>query len=61
MLKERYQIIQFVGLWGDKRKNTIKYLLSAEKQITIHPIKFSNLDFQKEVNKYIFVMNAKDY
>ena len=61
MLKERYQIIQFAGLWGDKRKNAMNYLLSAEKQITIHPIKFSNLDFQKEVNKYIFVMNAKDY
>ena len=61
MLKERYQIIQFAGLWGDARNTTLKYLRSAEKQVTIHPIKFSSKILQAHVTKYIFIMNARDY
>ena len=61
MMKPKYQIIQFAGLWGDHRNKTLSYLRTAERQVTIHPIKFSNLQYQEEVMKYIFLMNAKDY
>jgi hypothetical protein len=61
MLKPRYQIIFFVGLWKEGRKKIIKHLKKEESQITIHPIKFSNLTYQEEVNKYIFFMNGLEY
>ena len=61
LLKEKYQIIYFVGLWNKRRENVIEYLKKAERQVTIHPIKFSNITYQEEVNKYIFIMNGRDY
>ena len=61
MLKPRYHIINFIGLWKERRKTAMEYLKKAETQITIHPIKFSNLTYQEEVNKYIFFMNGLDY
>ena len=61
LMKPKYQIIHFIGLWGDYRNTTLQYLKSAEKQVTIHPIKFSSLENQVEVKKYIFMMNAKEY
>ena len=61
MLKERYQIILFAGLWRERRNYVINYLRNSEKQLTIHPIKFSNLTYQDVVNKYIYIINARDY
>jgi hypothetical protein len=61
MLKPKYQIIHFSGLWHDRRNNVVRYLKNAKKQVTIHPIKFSNLTLQNEVNKYIYHMNANEY
>ena len=61
MLKPKYQIIHFCGLWNERRNSVIRYLKAADKQVTIHPIKFSNLTLQKEVNNYIYVMNANEY
>ena len=61
MLKEKYQIIYFVGLWNEGRKKTIEYLKKSESQVTIHPIKFSNITYQEEVIKYIYIMNGRDY
>ena len=61
MLKERYQIILFAGLWRERRNLVMEYLINAEKQLTIHPIKFSNLTYQEAVNKYIYMMNGRDY
>jgi hypothetical protein len=61
ILKERYQIILFAGLWKERRNFVIEYLEKAEKQLTIHPIKFSNPIYQEAVNKYIYLMNGRDY
>ena len=61
MLKPKYQIIHFCGLWNDGRNRVVKYLKNADKQVTIHPIKFSNLTLQNEVNKYIYIVNANEY
>jgi hypothetical protein len=61
LMKKEYQIIQFAGLWGDARNRTLKYLRLAEKQMTIHPIKFSSPILQYHVTNYIFLMNARDY
>ena len=61
MLKPRYQIIQFLGLWGDGREEPIQYLRNAYKQVTVHPIKFSNAEYKEEVLKYIFIMKAEEY
>jgi len=61
MLKPKYQIIHFCGLWNDRRNRVVRYLKNADKQVTIHPIKFSNLTLQNEVNKYIYIVNANEY
>ena len=61
ILAPKYQYIYFNGLWKNKRKEVIKYLRSSYKEITIHPIKFSNLDFQHEANKFIYFTNAEEY
>ena len=61
MLKPKYQIIQFCGLWREGRNKVVSYLKNADNQVTIHPIKFSNLTLQNEVNKYIFFINANEY
>ena len=61
ILLNKYQIINIKALWNDERKNVIYYLKKAFNQITIHPIKFSNIYFQNEINKYIYFINAKEY
>lgn len=58
LLLPKYQIIYFKGLYGKERKNSINYLIKDYKQITIHPIKFSNKYLRKQVNKYIYFINA---
>ena len=61
ILAKRYQLIYFVGLWGDERKEAINYLHKAYHQITVHPIKFSEIDNKIKVELYIFFINAKEY
>ena len=61
ILLNKYQIINIKALWNDERKNVIYYLKKAFNQITIHPIKFSNIYFQNEINKYIYFINNKEY
>ena len=56
-----YQFIHFVGLWNEDRKNWLNYLRTADKQIVIHPIKFSDINNQKEVIKYLYFKNAIEY
>ena len=56
-----YQLIHFSGLWNDKRKNWLKYLRTVHRQTVIHPIKFSDINNQKEVIDYLFFKNAIDY
>ena len=57
----KYQIIYFRGLWGEQRKKVINYLKRQYEQITIHPIKFSNITYQKEIILYIYFINAEEY
>ena len=61
LLLPKYQIIYFKGLWGEKRKKSINYLIKDFKQITIHPIKFSNKFLITKVDLYIDFINALDY
>ena len=61
LLYSKYQIIIFRGLWGKKRKEAIHYLKNDYNQIVIHPIKFSNTYFRKEVTLYVYFINSKDY
>jgi hypothetical protein len=61
ILSKEYQLIYLKGLWGDERGKAIFYLKKDFKQITIHPIKFSNISHQSEVNRYIYFTNAKEY
>jgi hypothetical protein len=61
ILAKEYQIIYLNPLSGEDRKKAIIYLKKDFKQITIHPIKFSNLYHQNEVNRYIYFINAKEY
>ena len=59
--KPIYQYIYFSGLWNDNRKNWLNYLRAAHTQTVIHPIKFSDINNQKEVIKYLFFKNAREY
>lgn len=61
VLKPVYQFIFFSGLWNDDRKNWLSYLRTADKQMVIHPIKFSDINNQKEVIKYLYFKNANEY
>jgi hypothetical protein len=59
--KPVYQFIRFSGLWNEDRKNWLNYLRTADKQMVIHPIKFSDINNQKEVIKYLYFKNAIEY
>ena len=61
LLNREYQLIHFNALYGENRKKAINYLIKDNLQITIHPIKFFNFYFKKEVNQYIYFINAKEY
>ena len=61
ILRPKNQLIYFSGLWGKKRKYAIDYLHRNFLQITIHPIKFSNIEYQKKVELYIYFIGAKEY
>jgi hypothetical protein len=61
IMKPKYQYIFFLALWKDDRKKWKKYLYTADKQIVVHPIKFSDKDCQEEVVKYIEIKKAEDY
>jgi hypothetical protein len=57
----KYQIIYIEALWGNKRKEVIKFLYSKFDQITIHPVKFSNKTTKYKVSQYIYFINAKEF
>jgi len=61
ILSKEYQLIYFKPLYKNKRKKSIIYLRKDFRQITIHPIKFSNEYNRIQVNKYIYFINAKEY
>ena len=61
ILWPKYQLIHFRGLWGNERKKAIFYLKNEFNQITIHPIKFSNIYNKIKVNIYIYFINAMEY
>jgi hypothetical protein len=61
LLKPKYQVFFFMALWKENREIVVRYLRTEESQITIHPIKFSNVTLQDVVSKYIFFMNAREY
>jgi len=62
LLAPKYQIIFIKPLEGYKeRKNVLNYLYSAYNQITIHPVKFSNISYQDKIYQYILFINAKEY
>ena len=58
---KEYQLIYFKPFYREERKKIINYLKKDFRQITIHPIKFSNKYNQKQVNRYIYFTNAKEY
>ena len=57
----KYHIIYLRALWGDERKMFINALHDEFKQITIHPIKFSNDAHKEAVRKYNYFINANDF
>lgn len=60
LLKE-YQIIHFVGLWAKDRNNVVEYLHKKYNQITIYPIKFSNIRYRTIINSYNYFINAEEF
>jgi len=59
LLLFKYQIIYIKPLeTGKERKNVMNYLYTKYNQITIHPIKFSNIEYQNKVKEYIYFVNG---
>ena len=61
LLNKEYQLIYFKPLYRNDRKKALTYLLKDYHQITIHPIKFFNFYFKKNINQYIEFINSKEY
>ena len=61
ILSKEYQIINFRGLWRKERNNVVEYLYKKFNQITIHPIKFSNIKYRNLVNLYNYFIKAKEF
>jgi hypothetical protein len=61
LLSSKYQIIYIEALWGNKRKEVIKFLYTKFDQITIHPVKFSNKTTKNKVSQYIYFINAIEF
>ena len=61
MLLPKYKISSSLALWGRDRENIIKYLKIEYDKYFIHPIKFTKKIYWKEVNLYIYFINAEDF
>ena len=61
ILEPMYQYIHFIALWGKDRKKWKNYLYKAHRQIIIHPIKFSDINNQNEVIRYLYCKKANGY
>ena len=61
LLRDKYQYVQFSGLWNDDRKNWLRYLRNAHRQTVIHPIKFSDINSQIIVTNYLYFKKAEQY
>ena len=55
----KYLLTSHLAIWNENRKNIIKYLKYYFDKTFIHPIKFLNNYYQKEVNSYIYFINAE--
>ena len=61
LLAPKYQIIFIYPLGGKERKKVINFLYSAYNQITIHPVKFSKIQYQDKIYQYISFINTNEY
>ena len=61
ILSKEYQLIHFRGLWRKERNNVVEYLHKKYNQITIHPIKFSQIRFRNLINLYSYFIKAEEF
>ena len=61
LLAPKYQIIFIRPLGGKERKNVLNFLYSAYNQVTVHPVKFSNISYQDKIYQYILFINSNEY
>jgi hypothetical protein len=61
ILSKEYQLIYFIPIYRIHRRKSIYYLKHDSRQITIHPIKFSNVYHREQVTEFIYFINAKEY
>ena len=61
LLAPKYQIIFIRPLGGKERKNVPNFLYSAYNQVTVHPVKFSNISYQDKIYQYILFINSNEY
>ena len=54
-------IIFIRPLGGKERKNVLNFLYSAYNQVTVHPVKFSNISYQYKIYQYILFINSNEY
>ena len=55
------QLIKVRLLWKKEKENIINCLKTNYREIIIYPMNFANNFVQKEINKYIFFINSKEY
>ena len=60
MLLKKIHILTSIFLWRKKRKHIINYLRKSYS-IGVHPIKFSNESYKKNVNDYMHFIGAIEY
>lgn len=61
ILYGKYQLIKVRLLWKKEKENIINFLKTNYREIIVYPMNFANNFVQKEINKYIFFINAKEY
>ena len=61
LLRDKYQLVHFSGLWDDDRKYWLRYLRNAHRQTVIHPIKLSDINSQIIVTNYLYFKKAEEY
>ena len=61
ILFPHYQYIYFMDLTQKDIKNLMNYIRKVHEQVLVYPVDYTNPEYRKEVDKYIYFMKADDY
>ena len=61
ILFPHYQYIYFIDLTQEDIKKVMTYIKKVHEQVLVYPVDYTNPNYRKEVDKYIYFMKADDY